>query len=202
MCGRYYIADDDLEDMRAWIMEAGARAAAANVTLRTGEIFPSATVPVIANSRSMKPGAFPMQWGMRHGDKKAFVINARSETAATKSMFAESTKTRRCIVPASWYYEWGRLDKTTREKHQYGFASADEGLLYMAGLYALDETGGVARFVILTRPASEAAARIHHRMPVLLPKDVIKEWLSPEAVYAELLHLAIDDVNCWDATVA
>lgn len=202
MCGRYYIADEDMEDMRAILFEARQRADAVGAVLKTGEIYPSNVVPVIANSRSMTPQAFAMKWGFLRPGEKGLVINARSETAAVKTLFSASVKNRRCIIPASWYYEWGRLDKTTPEKHQYGFAHADSSMLCMAGLYTLDESEKLARFVILTRPASEAVAHIHRRMPVILPRAAVNDWLSPDAEYEALLRIAIDELAIWDTAAA
>ena len=76
MCGRYYIAPDeeeeDWEEIIAILQRRGE-------TVKTGEIFPSDTVPVIANSRSMRPTPFAMRWGYLLPNGKR-VINARSES--------------------------------------------------------------------------------------------------------------------------
>ena len=89
------------------IAESRRKAESAGEEVKTGEVFPSDTAAVIANSRQLKPSVFPMRWGFeRKGG--GLVINARSETAAEKQLFRESAQLRRCLIPASCYFEWER----------------------------------------------------------------------------------------------
>ena len=125
MCGRYYIAPDeeeeDWEEIIAILQRRGE-------TVKTGEIFPSDTVPVIANSRSMRPTPFAMRWGYLLPNGKR-VINARSETAADRALFRDGMCQRRCLIPASNYFEWER--KATG-KVKYAIRPRQSGLMYMA----------------------------------------------------------------------
>jgi len=132
MCGRYYIEPDDRpERLHELFAEAKRRAENAGVELKSGEIFPSDIVPVIAPGKDRTPGVFPMRWGIpRPGG--GLVINARSETAAVRPMFRESVRTRRCLVPATNYFEWARKDGT---KVKYAIRPGGEEPLFMGGLY-------------------------------------------------------------------
>lgn len=96
MCGRFYVEKDDPEIMRI-VFSASNKAEP-----KTGEVYPTDTVAVI--SPSGEPTA--MRWGFSRYDRKGEVINARSETAAEKNMFRRALTEERCLVPASWYFEW------------------------------------------------------------------------------------------------
>ena len=73
--------------------------------LTSGEIRPTNVVPVIASSKAGNRSVFPMKWGFTVPGRP-LLINARTETAGEKPMFREAWNGHRCIVPASWYYEW------------------------------------------------------------------------------------------------
>lgn len=179
MCGRYFIDIGDAELSRL-VSAAGRRAA-----VKTGEIFPSDTAAAIANSRSLRPAVFPMRWGFERPGG-GLVINARSETASQKPMFRESSRLRRCLVPASFYFEWGHGPGA---RVKYELYPERSGIVYLGGLYTIDASG-VPRFVILTREASPGIAFIHDRMPVLVPPGRCGDWLSQRFTLDELLDAA------------
>lgn len=176
MCGRYYI-DDSLEGFEA-LLEALNRD-----EVKTGEIRPTDVAPVIANSRALRKRPFLMRWGFGGGQKdRRPVINARSETALLRPMFRDSMENRRCLIPATAYFEW-------QGKTRHAFR-AEEPVLYMAGLYRLEAGEPLAAFTILTREADEPFMHIHDRMPVLLPSEWAGEWLSRTADVSGLLARA------------
>jgi putative SOS response-associated peptidase YedK len=192
MCGRYYIEPEDgLERLHEIFAEGRRRAANEGVELKFGEIFPSDVAPVIANGKDRTPGVFPMRWGFSRPGGGGRVINARSETAAEKPMFRESTRIRRCLIPATHYFEWERRDG---KKVKYAIRPGDSGPLYMGGLYIVPPEATPALFVILTRPVAGSIAFIHDRMPVMVPRGKTDAWLSPQIGFDELLNETIDDV--------
>ena len=145
MCGRYFLADSgNSGELRGIIDQLNRRGA----TVKTGEIFPTDTVPVLANNRNRRVMPFPMQWGYTLPDGR-LLINARSETAGEKPLFQDAMRQHRCLIPAMNYFEW---EKRGREKIKYAIRQADAGLLYMAGLYRVEN--GRAVFTILTRTDS------------------------------------------------
>ena len=92
---------EELAELKA---EGRGKAESAGEAVKTGEVFPSDTAAVIAKNRQLKPAVFPMRWGFeRKGG--GLVINARSETAAEKTLFRESAQLRRCLIPASCNFE-------------------------------------------------------------------------------------------------
>lgn len=176
MCGRYYI-DDSLEGFEE-LLETLNRD-----EVRIGEIRPTDVAPVIANSRALRRRPFLMRWGFGSAQRGGRpVINARSETALAKPMFRDSMRERRCLVPASRYFEW-------QGKARHAF-KAEEPVLYMAGLYRLEPGEPLAAFTILTREADAGVAHIHDRMPVLLPGDWAGEWLRQTTDVSGLLSRA------------
>lgn len=186
MCGRYFI-DDSLEGFEPLIeaLNRGKPGGTPAVQIKTGEIRPTDVAPAIANSRARRQRPFLMRWGFGGRDSHV-VINARSETALSRPMFRDAMLERRCLVPASYYFEWQAQGKR-RIRHAM---TPDGPVMYMAGLYRLEPGEPLAAFTILTQKADERIAHVHDRMPVLLPAQWAEEWLSQTADPAALLDRA------------
>jgi putative SOS response-associated peptidase YedK len=122
-----------------------------------------------------------MTWGFPQWDKKGVTINARSETAAEKKMFAKPLVERRCVIPSTGFYEWSHDSGKPKEKYLFNMDGGP--MLYMAGLYTTFANSGKEgalsdRFVILTRDANQYMNDIHNRMPVILHKNELTQWLT------------------------
>jgi len=196
MCGRMYMEPEDpTGELNAIIATLKNRMGTeANAVKFFGEIFPSDTIPVITTNEKHERNVLPMKWGFPKFDGKGLIINARSETAAIKPMFKESAKSRRCIIPASHYFEW---EKRENQKVKYAIRPAHGSLSYIAGLYKTDVKASQILFTVLTRQADEKISFIHDRMPVIMPKDMISDWLSPGYNFDELLREADRDMQYW-----
>lgn len=180
MCGRYYIPEDDAPYQLQSIIDALSRRA---TPVQQGEVCPGGAIPVVANSRSLKPTPFAMHWGYRLGGR--LVINARSETADVKPLFADGMARRRCLIPAVCYYEW---EQTPQGKRKHAIRPAEGDMFYMAGLYR-PEPGGAACTILTRSPAPEIAF-IHDRMPVILPQAALADWLDPRFPAVDVLRAA------------
>lgn len=193
MCGRYYIEDDDVQEELLKIIEEVQRRTSASenpVALKAhGEIFPTDTVPVIANNRDMRPTPFAMQWGYTMSDGKR-IINARSETALEKPLFKDGMLQRRCLIPASGYYEWEKRDG---KKIKYAIQPEGARMLYMAGIYRIEK--GLPVFSILTRAVAPGIAFIHDRMPVIFAEAARKNWLDVHNPADEIIREALLDMS-------
>ena len=178
MCGRYSLFDDqDNTEIRQIIAEVNQRYP--DRPIRTGEIFPTNTVPVLtADKLNLSPK--PLVWGFPKFTGSGVIINARVETAGEKKTFLESLLTNRCIVPSTGFYEWNA------QKKKYLFRLPGEQVLYMAGISK--EYDGTQRYVILTTSANESMKDVHHRMPVILPKDKLQMWTSDTDAAMNYLH--------------
>ncbi len=195
MCGRYFLSEDDLDELLddGWLEEALLRARRLGTELRTsGDVRPTDIAPVIATSKSRARGAFPMRWGLLHPTRGTLVINARSETAAQSPLFSQSAAERRCLVPAGGYFEWL---KDGPKKTRHAFYGPGGTPLYLGGLYVKSGGEPLPGFVILTREAAPHIAHIHARMPVIVPQSLADDWLSPETRLPDLLLQAVTGVE-------
>ena len=157
-----------------------------------GEIFPTDVVPVIAPNRSGLRTVYPMKWGY---SGKSLLMNARSETAAEKLTFREDWVRHRCIVPASWYFEWEHYPGSDGKKHtgdKYMIHSKDSAMIWLCGLYRIEN--GLPVFVILTREPGETLRFLHDRMPLIMPDELVTEWIRPDRKPEELLPRALTDM--------
>lgn len=189
MCGRYYIPDEDSAAELKEIIDQINRRHNAGPVLKTGEIAPSDTAPVLANNRSLMVTPFAMKWGYTMSNGK-LVFNARSETASEKPLFRDGMTQRRCLVPAAHYFEW---EKRGREKIKYAIKPADVSVLYMAGIYRIEN--GIPVFSILTREPASSISFIHDRMPVILPRELTTDWLNLRFKAEEVLRSATLDIS-------
>lgn len=139
---------------------------------------PSQILPVITNSNPRQLNLF--KWGLipfwakdpRIGNK---LINTRSETISEKPAFKNALSKRRCLIPANGFFEWRKTDKTPFRI----FLKNDE-LFAMAGIWETwkDAEGKpIHSFSIITTGPNALMAKLHDRMPVILPPDKEAPWL-------------------------
>ncbi|WP_041939034.1 MULTISPECIES: SOS response-associated peptidase [Frankia] len=125
----------------------------------------------------------------------AKMINARAETVATKPAFRAAFAARRCLVPATGFYEWFHPGGGSRRGQPFYIYPAGhpagEGVLAFAGLYEVWRKGDVplVTFTILTTGAAEGLAFLHDRSPVILPAAAWDRWIDPAADPAALAPL-------------
>lgn len=186
MCGRYYIDPEQEPDLKKILEQVKDlyKNTPELAEMKTGEIFPTDIVPVLT---SESPEL--MKWGFSRFDGKGQVINARLETAPEKPMFRRPFRERRCLIPASHFFEW---EKRGAKKQKYAIGLQDT--LYMAGLYRFERDMSVPLFVILTRPAAPGIAFIHDRMPVILAKDTHQGWLSEHIDNQEVMNRSVENL--------
>ena len=169
--------------------------------LISGEIRPADIVPVLATSRRGNKACFPMQWGFNM-EKRSMLPNARAETAATKPLFQSAWQSHRCVIPASWYYEWEHFLRPNGKKEtgdKYLIQPKGDRITWLCGLYRFEN--GLPHFVVLTRAPAEDIAFIHDRMPLLLREQDVDEWISPDAKPEEIVYRAVTDLHYEKAPV-
>lgn len=198
MCGRFFVDPDDMSDAELIALldrEKTKVEDTRDVHLTFGEIKPGERSGVIAMNRKLQRSAFVMQWGY-HVNKK-LLFNARSETAAEKPTFRQSMLERRCLIPASAYFEWDHREKTSQK---YRFYVPERKMIYLAGLYRFEEDTPLPVFTILTREAAPDIACFHDRMPVIIPDHLKDDWLDRGQNSAHLLREAITQVS-WSKAI-
>ena len=137
-----------------------------------------------------------MKWGFTLPGNKQPLINARVETAADKPTFSESWRRHRCIIPASWYYEWQHYktdDGKNKTGDKYLIQPKDSSATWLGGLYRIEDDLPV--FTVLTKAPTEDLPRIHDRMPLILPEKLIDDWISPSSDPGSLLSQALNEMN-------
>ncbi|MFL5297805.1 MAG: SOS response-associated peptidase [Phenylobacterium sp.] len=109
-----------------------------------------------------------------------FRLSDADEEPKRPATFREAFKARRCIVPASGWYEW---TGPAGAKVKHRFTRADGGIIWFAGMWdrcATPDAGEVRSFTILTGPSAGGLAEYHDRAPVILERDEWATWLDPE----------------------
>lgn len=138
------------------------------------------------------------RWGLvpswaRDTSIGAKTINARREGLAEKPAFRAAVKRRRCLVPASGYYEWTG-GKSNRQP--YFIRPADGGLLLLAGLWEVwrgPDDAPLRTFTIVTGEPGKVTGDIHDRQPVMLGPEAWEHWLlAPPELALEVLALAAE----------
>lgn len=187
MCGRFVLFADDTAIQQMF-----------NVDLLTSvapryNIAPTQPVAVITNENPRQLDHF--RWGLVPSWAKDInigskMINARAETLPEKPAFRAAFKRRRCLIPASGFYEWQQRETG---KAPMFIHLKDQPLFAFAGLWEIwqaPDGGELRSFTIVTTEANEFMETIHNRMPVILHPDEYAAWLRPEDVpAAELMPL-------------
>jgi putative SOS response-associated peptidase YedK len=157
-------------------------------------IAPTQAVAVIGvQPKTGRRGLALVTWGLVPQSalgKQRGLINARSETAWEKPSFSEAFARRRCLIPATGFYEWQRLD--ARRRQPWLIRLAAPGPFAFAGLWEPPAAvpGATPTCTILTSEPNEVARKVHDRMPVILDPADYALWLDPAVeVAAELRPL-------------
>ena len=115
------------------------------------------------------------------------MINARAETVDTLRSYKAAFTNKRCIIPATGFFEW---KKSGKEKIPFWFHLKSNEIFTFAGLYSAwhDEKGKELRsFTIITTTPNKIVEDVHDRMPVILKREDEKRWLDPDIIEANRL---------------
>ena len=176
MCGRFSLIADLGELARRFEFDGNQLDLEPNYN-----VAPTQNILTVVGGENRRGGF--MRWGLiPHWAKSASfgsrMINARAETAAQRSAFRDAFRRRRCLVLADGFYEWqraGSVKKPIRIVRESGEPFA------FAGLWAVwkDPDGNtVPSCTIITTEANDLLRPIHHRMPVILPRQMEEFWLD------------------------
>ncbi len=188
MCGRYTLSRGDriVEVVPNVTMKVDIREQLGGLFQGRWNIAPSQDILVVAN-REGELAPEPMRWGLVPSWSKDvsvgnMMINARSETAVEKPVFRKCLERRRCVIPADGFYEW-RKHADGKAKTPMFIHMKDGHAFGFAGLWETwqDPADGVVNScTILTTSPNELMAGIHNRMPVILPREGVLDWLDAQ----------------------
>jgi putative SOS response-associated peptidase YedK len=189
MCGRY-ANTSDAEDL---VREFQAVDATGGGLTRGYNIAPTTRVPIV-----IAPGPPPAErrlglarWGLvpswaKNPNVGARMFNARAESVASKPAFRAALRTRRCLVPATGYYEWMTVEAAgpggRPGRRPYFVRSVDGAPLAFAGLYEMwrDSSGErLTSCTVITTTSAGDLPDLHERSPVILRRSDWDRWLDP-----------------------
>lgn len=130
-------------------------------------------------------------------------INARSDRIQTAPTYREPFKKRRCLVPATGWYEWQKLDPAGKKKKPFHFQPSAKPFAFGAVYdeWSADGKSKVTSFSIVTTPAPASTAKYHDRAPLVLEESQFEDWmrLPPEAA-AEMMRPYPGKVDIWEVS--
>ncbi|MGQ4277593.1 SOS response-associated peptidase [Pseudidiomarina sp. E22-M8] len=154
------------------------------------DLRPTQQVEIVAYEQELQQ--LSSTWGIQPQWAKRPLINAKTETVASKPTFKAAFKLHRCVVPCSGWYEW-KAEAGQSKKTKYLFTHPDEQPFYMTGLY-FPMTDGENRLVTLTTAPTPQCLEYHHRMPLLVRPNEVKFWLTSKAEELDPLLQAPEDI--------
>lgn len=154
-------------------------------------------IPVVYSRKGRKRMQMMKRWLIPHRAKDISIgnklWNARSETVFEKTSFMMPIKKNRCIIPASWFYEWKDIDWV---KQPYYFSPTDEKYFWFAGIFDVCEKFWWKKYIsvsILTTTPNKTVEEYHDRMPVILTpdmyKDRIDDWEKSEGEINNMMNV-------------
>lgn len=193
MCGRYTLLADELKIRQRFDIPYEIDNYHPNYN-----IAPSQQVLAIIHDGKKRRAGF-LKWGLvpswtkdeKIGNK---MINARSETAHVKPSFRNLMARKRCLVIADSFYEW---QKTEDGKIPKRIQLENRELFAFAGLWDKWQNGDKTLFTctLLTKDSNTFMKNIHHRMPIILPKDKEDIWIRPSFANAKEAHQFLNDIK-------
>ena len=189
MCGRYALSRLPSELVEEFELSADRTTGILPVDWN---ITPTRDIYIIKNNKELHTASWGLiaPWSKDREQavkSQSQAINARIETVHEKPTFRNAFRSKRCLIPATGYYEWatelGYPNKQPFFIHSTKrFGERDKTLLF-AGIYDrwVDSNGEIFESAaIITRPATSFLEKIHNRMPTFLPEERYSDWLNPE----------------------
>ena len=212
MCGRYVIAYDPAT------LVSGFSLTRVQPFPKRWNVAPQALVPVVYETRDGERVCEPMRWGLvPHWAADESIgtrlNNARVEGMGDKPAFREAVRRRRCLLPASGYYEWQTIAQPRGKpvKQPWYISPRGQPFFALAGLFeawrARPEDPWLLTCCVITTDAAPKLAPIHDRMPVVIAPEHWSAWLSRanravESLPALMQPPADDALQTWPVSRA
>lgn len=181
MCGRYVLKRKDLEALMTQLGVKDPRDFVSRYNISPGTAVPA--IRRVASNRDRELTA--LEWGLvprwsKDAKSGARMANARAEGIAAKPAFRDALRRRRCIVPASGFYEWQTIGKL---KQPWFFQRADESPIALAGIWECWRSADgvdLETCSLITTTPNDVVRPLHDRMPVILSGAAVDTWLDPD----------------------
>jgi putative SOS response-associated peptidase YedK len=184
MCGRYLLATrPDI------VVEQFAARMPGQIILPRFNMAPGQQHPLLTRQKQREFSLFT--WGLQF-PQRPLVINIRAESIFAKDYWQRELRQRRCLIPATGYYEWER-----KTRQPYHIFAAHASLLAFAGITYYNRATNAHQFAIITREAPSQLSHIHHRAPLTIAAKQWHKWLAADTDHQELLSVgqSINDSN-------
>jgi putative SOS response-associated peptidase YedK len=144
------------------------------------------TQPIVVVRKGAKGREFlPMRWGLipwwaKEPKNLPLMIMARTEGITEKPAFRDAVRYRRCLIPASGFYEWQA--RATGPRQPYAIRPQDGGLIAFAGIWETwhgADGSEIDTAAIVTTTCNDKLHLIHDRMPVVVAPEDFATWLAP-----------------------
>ena len=189
MCGRFVSTSSASDVAQAFEAMVKAVEVAPNYN-----VAPTATIYGVVSLETQRY-VENFSWGLvpvwaKDRSRASSLINARSETIAEKPSFRGLLKRHRVVVPLTGYYEWKSVEvpgEAKAFKQPYYFTPTQSELFAVAGLWTTwhepgspENAPALHSCVLITTSANDMVTPVHNRMPVLLDRDGIDEWINDD----------------------
>ena len=187
MCGRYVVAYDPET------LVSGFSITRVPPFPKRWNVAPQSRVPVVRETKEGERVVELLRWGLvPHWAKDAAIgnklNNARAEGLFDKPSFRQAARRRRCLLPASGFYEW---QTGPGSKQPWYVSATDAPYIAMAGLFEAWRPDDAAEWLltccVITTAANSLMAPVHERMPVIVPPAQWATWLSREVQVPQAL---------------
>lgn len=192
MCGRFALRADPKDLSR--IYDVPLLGGIVPWQAHRWNIAPSQPVRTI-RERSGERQMAAMSWGLvpfwvKDLKEARKPINARADTVATSPAFRAAFKRRRCVIPASAFYEWQKIEGEKR-KQPFAIVPTDDEVFSLAGVWESwgDDDERLETVAIITVPPNAVMGPIHDRMPAILTRDEVDRWLAEGASERDALAM-------------
>ncbi len=186
MCGRYNVIPSAEAFLDAFDIGSGLErlpdTPAFNISPSTGK--KTTRVPIVrmrGDQRELAMVRWPLIPSWAKGQAVRYsTANAKSETMDSKPSYRRAWRQRRCLIPANGYYEWQPVPEQ-KHKQPHHIRMVDRGLFAFGGLWEASPTEQgeeIESCTIVTTAANPALAHIHSRMPLIIPRNGYRDWLS------------------------
>lgn len=202
MCGRFALAHPPAV-LQEWYGTTSMPDFPARYNIAPGSSIVAVRATAEGRAASLMRWGFIPAWA-KEPATMPMLNNARGETVGEKPMFRQAFRKRRCLIPASGFYEWKAVPGQ-KLKQPFYISHADGSPMSFAGLWESARNAAGERIetcTIITTDANAVLAPIHHRMPVIVERKDWDVWLdtevTPEALPRELIGPAdAEKMQAW-----
>lgn len=173
-------------------------------------VAPTHVMPIVrpaGNGRELLMagwGLIPFWMKPENLAKQAYsTINARADRIQTAASYREPFRKRRCLVPASGWYEWQKIDARTKRPHHFQPKATPFAFAGVYDVWNADGKSSITSFSIVTTDAAPSTAKVHDRMPVILEESQFEDWMrGPPEIAAAMMKPYGGAIEAWEVDAA